>query len=111
TAMLSSQSAAAIDAAAAELKRLLGARASDAASVREHHRQGDSNQAPAPPDIVCFPATPDQVAAITRISARFQVPIVPFGAGTSLEGHVQALRGGISVDLREMHRVVRVSAE
>jgi D-lactate dehydrogenase (cytochrome) len=60
---------------------------------------------------VCFPATLDEVVAIVKISARCGVPIVPFGAGTSLEGHVQALRGGISMDLREMKRVVRISTD
>ncbi|HEV3057231.1 MAG TPA: FAD-linked oxidase C-terminal domain-containing protein [Vicinamibacterales bacterium] len=94
-----------------DLKQLLGARASDADAVRDHHSRGESYHAPALPDIVCFPATTDEVAAIARISARHQVPLVPFGAGTSLEGHVNAIRGGISVDLREMRHVVRVSAE
>src|SRR5262245_10638592 len=109
--MLSTPSAAAIGSAVADLKRLLGARASDAAAVREHHSHGESYHPPAAPDIVCFPSTTEEVAAIVTISARHHVPIVPFGAGTSLEGHVQALLGGISIDLREMNRVVRVSVE
>jgi D-lactate dehydrogenase (cytochrome) len=46
-----------------------------------------------------------------RIAGRYRVPIVPFGAGTSLEGHVQALRGGICVDCRELNRVLRISVE
>src|SRR5262245_13220940 len=94
--------AAAVDDAMADLKRLLGSRASDAASVREHHSRGESYHAPAAPDIVCFPTTTAEVAAIVRISARWQVPVVPFGAGTSLEGHVHAVCGGITIDLREM---------
>ena len=97
--------------AIAELKELLGARATDAAAVRDHHSHGESYHPAAPPDVVCFPATLDEVVAIVRVSARYGVPIVPFGAGTSLEGHVQALRGGISLDLREMNHVVRISAE
>jgi len=97
--------------AIAELKTLLGPRATDAAAVREHHSHGESYHPAAPPDVVCFPATLDEVVAIVKISARFGVPIVPFGAGTSLEGHVQALRGGISVDLREMKRIVRISTD
>jgi D-lactate dehydrogenase (cytochrome) len=100
-----------IDAAIAELKTLLGARASDAATVREHHSHGESYHPPAPPDVVCFPATTEEVVQIVRISERFQLPVVPFGAGTSLEGHVQALRGGITIDLRDMNRVLRVSPE
>jgi D-lactate dehydrogenase (cytochrome) len=97
--------------ALAELQRLLGSRATDAASVREHHSHGESYHTPAPPDIVCFPNTTDEVAAILMTSARLRMPVVPFGAGTSLEGHVNAVRGGISVDLREMNRIVRISVD
>src|SRR6185295_3205737 len=100
-----------IEQAIVALKAALGARAADTASVREHHSQGESYHAPAAPDIVCFPRTTDEVASIVAVSARFQVPVVPFGAGTSLEGHVNAIHGGISIDLREMNRVVRVSAD
>src|SRR5207302_1499500 len=100
-----------IEAAAEELKRLLGERASDAAAVCEHHSRGESYHAPAAPDIVCFPRSTDEVAAIAAISERFRIPIVPFGAGTSLEGHVHAVHGGITIDFRELNRVVRISAE
>ncbi len=92
-----------------ELKALLGARANDTAAVREHHSHGESYHTPAAPDIVCFPHTTDEVAAILKISARRRIPVVPFGAGTSLEGHVNAIHGGISIDLREMNKVLRVS--
>jgi D-lactate dehydrogenase (cytochrome) len=101
----------AVDTALSELKQLLGPRASDAAAVRDHHSRGESYHAPAAPDIVCFPHTTGEVASILTISARLKVPVVPFGAGTSLEGHVNAIHGGISLDLREMNRVVRVSVE
>jgi D-lactate dehydrogenase (cytochrome) len=60
---------------------------------------------------VCFPVTTAEVSEVARISQRFELPLIPFGAGTSLEGHVHALRGGICVDLREMNRVLNVSAE
>ena len=60
---------------------------------------------------MCFPSTAEEVVQIVRISARFHLPIVPFGAGTSLEGHVQALRGGITIDLRDLNRVRRISVE
>ena len=109
TAMASNADAA--GAAIRALKHLLGARATEALSVREHHSHGESYHTPAMPDAVCFPATTDEVAAILRISARFQLPVIPFGAGTSLEGHVHALRGGITIDLRGMNRVLRLSAE
>jgi D-lactate dehydrogenase (cytochrome) len=93
------------------LKELLGARASDAAAIRDHHSHGESYHRHAPPDIVCFPASTAEVAAIVRIAAATGLPIVPFGAGTSLEGHVNAIHGGISVDLREMNHIVRVSVD
>ena len=98
-------------AAIGDLKHLLGGRASDAASVREHHSRGESYHAPAAPDVVCFPHTTDEVADIVKISARYGLAIVPFGAGTSLEGHVHAVRGGITIDLRDMNKVLRVSAD
>ena len=101
----------ALETAVMELKRLLGARASDAAAVREHHSHGESYHPPAAPDIVCFPASTEEVVEIVKISERFQLPVVPFGAGTSLEGHVHAVRGGITIDLRELNRVLRVSVE
>ena len=100
-----------ISAAAAALKARLGPRATDAAAVREHHSRGESYHAAAAPDIVCFPHTTDEVVDIVGVSRRFQLPIIPFGAGSSLEGHVHAVRGGITISFREMRRVLRVSAE
>jgi D-lactate dehydrogenase (cytochrome) len=100
-----------VDAAILDLKTLLGPRASDTPAVREHHSHGESYHTPAAPDVVCFPHTTDEVAAIVKIAAAHHLPIVPFGAGTSLEGHVNAIHGGITIDLREMNKVVRVSVE
>src|ERR1700687_5162257 len=100
-----------VEADVLELKRLLEGRASDVASVRDPHSHGEPYHAPAAPDVVCFPATTAEVVEILKISARFQVPVIPFGAGTSLEGHVHAIRGGITVDLREMNRVLRIGTE
>jgi D-lactate dehydrogenase (cytochrome) len=100
-----------VAAAIAHLKSVLGAQVNDSAAVREHHSHGESYHPPAAPDVVCLPRTTEEVVEIVRTSARFGVPVVPFGAGTSLEGHVHAVRGGISIDLREMNRILRVSAE
>ena len=97
--------------AIAELRRLLGERATDAAAVLEQHGHGESYHPAAPPQVVCFPRTTEEVAAVVAISARFRLPVVPFGAGTSLEGHVHAIHGGICIDLRELNRVLRVSVE
>jgi D-lactate dehydrogenase (cytochrome) len=101
----------AVGAAITELKQLLGSRANDTAAARDHHSHGESYHAPAAPDIVCYPRSTDEVSAIVKISAAHRVPIVPFGAGTSLEGHVHAVHGGITIDLREMNRVLRVSVD
>ena len=109
--MSSTEQVRAVEAAAVELRALLGSRVTDGMAVREHHSHGESYHPPAAPDLVCFPASTGEVSAILGISQRFQLPVVPFGAGTSLEGHVHALRGGISIDLREMNRVIRVSTE
>ena len=97
------------ESAVAALKHLLGARANDTAAVREHHSHGESYHTPAAPDLVCFPHTTDEVAAIVRIAAAHRLPIVAFGAGTSLEGHVNAIHGGVTIDVREMNAVVRLS--
>jgi len=97
--------------ALARLKDAIGARATDAAAVREHHSHGESYHAPATPDIVCFPTTTAEVVTIVGVSREFGLPVVPFGAGSSLEGHVHAVRGGISLDMTQMNRVLRVSAE
>ena len=109
--MATSASARPIEAAIVQLKELLGRRASDAESVREHHSHGESYHPAAAPDIVCFPQTTEEVQAIVSISARHQVPIVPFGAGTSLEGHVHAVHGGLCIDLRELNKILRLGPE
>src|SRR5271154_4379403 len=100
-----------LEAAVAELKSLLGDRATTANVQREHHSHGEYYHAPAMPDVVCFPASTEEVSEIVKISARYGTPVVPFGAGTSVEGQVHAIRGGITLDLREMNKVVRVSVE
>jgi D-lactate dehydrogenase (cytochrome) len=95
----------------AALRDLLGERATTAAAVREHHSHGESYHTPAAPDVVVYPHTTEEISAIVRLAAERETPIVPFGAGTSLEGQVLALRGGIAVDLTQMNRVLRVSVE
>src|SRR5262245_42794793 len=84
----SDPAAAGIDTVAAleDLKGLLGSRATDSVAIREHHSHGESYHTPAPPDIVCFPKTTEEVASILKISQAYRLPVVPFGAGTSLEG-------------------------
>ena len=100
-----------LEAAVTELHALLGQRVTTALVQREHHSHGESYLPAALPDIVCFPRSTNEVSEIVKISARYRIPVIPFGAGTSVEGQVNAIRGGISIDLREMSKIVRVSVE
>src|ERR1700734_344701 len=90
-----------IDQAFAELTTLLGKRASVALVQREQHSVGESYHPAALPDIVCFPHSTEEVSEIMKISARHQVPVIPFGAGTSMEAQVNAIQGGIAIAMRE----------
>ena len=101
----------AIESALADLRAFLGERATAALAAREHHSHDESSFPPALPDLVCFPQSTEEVSRIVGVSASYNLPMVPFGAGTSLEGHVHALRGGISIDMRQMNRVLRLSVE
>ena len=94
-----------------ELRGIAGANVSFAAAVREHHSRGESHHPAALPDAVAFPTTNDDVQAIVRACAAHKVPVVPFGAGSSLEGHVNPILGGISIDMSRMNQVLRVSAD
>ena len=79
-----------------DLRAFLGDRVSTAAAVREQHGHDESYHGTAPPDVVVFPESTDEVARIVGLCARHRCPMIPFGTGTSLEGHVQALHGGVS---------------
>ena len=93
------------------IRGVLGDRVSTAATVREHHSHGESYHTPAPPDLVAYPRTTEEIAIIVRAASEREVPIIAFGAGTSLEGQVLALKGGVCIDLSQMSRVLRVSAD
>ena len=94
-----------------ELQVLLDRRASTAEPVREHHSHGESYHPAALPDAVCFPHSIEEVSAIMKTSAKYQVPVIPFGAGTSMEAQVNAIHGGIAIDMREMNKILRISPE
>jgi len=102
---------AAIHQALAELKLFLQDRVTSAQAIRDHHSHGEDTLPAAPPDLVCFPQSTGEVAAIVRIAAAHRLPVIPFGAGTSLEGHLQAVHGGICLDMMRMNRILRVSPE
>jgi D-lactate dehydrogenase (cytochrome) len=100
-----------LESALAELRLLLGSRVTNSTSQREHHSHGESYHKPALPDIVCFPSETSEVSAIMQISARHRIPVIPFGAGTSVEGHVNAIRGGLAIDLRQSNKILRMSVQ
>ncbi|MGE0280027.1 MAG: FAD-binding oxidoreductase [Rhizobiaceae bacterium] len=93
------------------LKQQLGERFQTGQSLREQHAHTTTyipNQAP---DGVAFPESTEEVQAIVRTCAEHRVPVIPFGTGTSLEGHVNAPGGGISIDTSRMNRILSVNAE
>ncbi len=99
------------DAAIGEIKALIGERLSTAGAVREQHGKGEAYHHSIPPDAVAFAESTEEVAAIVKICARHRLAVVPFGTGTSLEGHTAALHGGICIDLSRMNRILAVNAE
>jgi D-lactate dehydrogenase (cytochrome) len=96
----------------AELETTLGSgRVITGADELRRHGTDESWHTPSPPDAVVYPRNIEEAAAIVRACAEHRTPIVPFGAGTSLEGHVAALAGGVSIDMSEMSRILRLSVE
>ncbi len=93
------------------LRGLLGERLSTSAAVREQHGHDESYHEAFPPDAVAFADSTEEVSEIVKICAAHGRPVIPFGTGTSLEGHVQALHGGICIDLTRMNEVLEVNAE
>ena len=95
----------------AELDALLGDRCTTNVTELEHHSHSESWHPAGVPDVVVYPLSTEEVSAVARAAARAGAPIVPFGAGSSLEGHVNAVEGGVSIDLSRMDRVLRLSVE
>lgn len=91
-----------------ELTALLGERASVARAVREHHGKDESYFPTAAPDIVVFPESTDEVRRVVTLCRRHRAPMIPFGVGSSVEGHVLAINGGVCIDLSRMNRVLAV---
>ena len=102
------------DVVAALVTRLsgdFGDRAVTAHAVREHHSHGEGLADAGLPDVVVFPHSNEEVASIVRLCHLARVPVIAFGVGTSLEGHVAALYGGVCVDLSQLNRVLEINAE
>jgi D-lactate dehydrogenase (cytochrome) len=101
----------AIDAVIRALAARFGNRLVTSQAVREQHANTTTWIENQPPDAVVFPQSTEDVQEIVRICAERRVPMIPFGVGTSLEGHVNAPLGGVSIDFRDMNRVLAVHAE
>jgi D-lactate dehydrogenase (cytochrome) len=99
------------DAAASVLRDVLGERYATSPSILGLHARDESRFAPREPDAVAFAHTTEEVSAILRTCSEHGVPVIPWGAGSSLEGHVLPVHGGIALDLTGMDRVLEVNAE
>ena len=93
------------------LRQLLGDRLSTSTAVCDQHGRDESYHAPHSPDAVAFARSTEEVSAIVRLCSSHKAPVIAFGAGTSLEGHVAALAGGVCIDLSQMNRILRINAE
>ena len=93
------------------LKAHFTERCSTAMVVREHHGRDESSYSVPPPSAVVFAESTADVAMAVKLAAKYQVPVIPFGVGSSLEGHLLAVQGGISIDVSRMNQVLRVNAE
>src|SRR5438105_4387588 len=101
-------SAPAREALVADLRALVGDRCTTNPTQLEHHSHGESWHDHASPDVVVFPANTDEVSAVMKVAARHKAPVVPFGIGSSLEGHVNAFSGGITIDYSDCRRRSRL---
>ena len=95
----------------AALRERFSERCSTANAVREQHGRDESTYPVTPPDAVVFCESTEDVAAVVALAATHAVPVIPFGVGSSLEGHLLAVQGGVSIDLSRMSRIVAVNAE
>ncbi|HXZ53667.1 MAG TPA: FAD-linked oxidase C-terminal domain-containing protein [Burkholderiales bacterium] len=94
-----------------ELQALLGERVTTSSGIREHHGKDESYFPYAAPDAVVFPHSTEEVRDVVDICRRHRVPMIPYGVGTSLEGHILAVNGGVTIDLAQMNRVLAVHEE
>jgi D-lactate dehydrogenase (cytochrome) len=99
-----------VGAAIKRLKPLFGDRLSTAQVVREQHGQDLTWNRGAPPDAVVFVRSTEEVQAVVKVCADLKVPVIAYGTGTSLEGHITALFGGITISLRDMNQILEVNA-
>ncbi|HRF05219.1 FAD-linked oxidase C-terminal domain-containing protein [Accumulibacter sp.] len=93
------------------MKCRFGSRFAQGESIRVQHGRDESAHEPAPPDAVFFAGSTDEVAEVVRLCGQYRVPIIPYGAGSSVEGQVLAIHGGISIDLSRMNRILAIHGD
>jgi len=93
------------------LQQRFGAQCSTALAVREQHGRDESIFSVPPPSAVVFAQSTQDVADAVKLAAQYKVPVIPFGVGSSLEGHLLAVQGGISIDVSRMNQVLSINAE
>ncbi len=98
-----------VDAVMAQVREFLGERMSTNPALLEQHSHGEDSYPRSMPDGVAFIETAEEASRVLALCNQHGTPVVPFGAGTSLEGHVTPVRGGISLDLARMTRVIEVN--
>jgi D-lactate dehydrogenase (cytochrome) len=94
-----------------QLRLQFGERLSVGTAVREHHGRGEAYPQGFPPDAVIWPVSTAEVSRIVKVCNELHVPVIAFGAGTSLEGHVSAVYGGICLDMSRMNQVLEVRSD
>ena len=104
-------SASAVAEVVSHLEAQFGERLSKTAAIRERFGKDESFHASAPPDAVVTAKSTEEVSQIVKLCAEHGVPVIPYGTGTALEGHVAALYGGISINMQEMNDVIEVHDE
>ena len=95
----------------AALQAHFGARCSTAMAVREQHGRDESPIDAPPPEAVVYCESTEDVAAVVRLADQYAVPVIPFGTGSSLEGHLLAVQGGVSIDLSRLNKIIAVQPE
>ena len=100
-----------LDATLTELAHRLGSRFTRTQATLVQYSQSETHVSGGQPDAVVFPQTSDEVAMIARLCAKNGVPMVGWGAGTSLEGHALALKGGVTIDFTQMNQLLAVYPE
>jgi len=93
------------------LRECFGDRLSTTQAMREHHGRDESSYDPMLPDAVVFAHSTAEVAKAVALCNQYKFPVIAYGTGTSLEGHILALQGGLSIDVSQMNRVVALNAE